>query len=167
MPGITWRAVSQIDARHDPERVNRPACARSHGSPKSTASRRFVTFPAAPVCETPPKQRSVGILAPSTCKRSQRRAVGKASDGLRNDGGGLRIRIVGDDGATARELPPHGVAFLLEIEIAVTVVGALAIDVIVDHTEQRFVGECRDRNVDDLPSGHVTSTATTVHAHCI
>ena len=61
----------------------------------------------------------------------------------------------------------HRYELMLEIEIAVTVVGALAIDVIVDHTEQRFVGECRDRNVDDLPSGHVTSTATTVHAHCI
>ena len=73
-----------------------------------------------------------------------------------NDRGALRAWIVRDHRATARELPSHGVALLLEIEVAMTVVGAFAIDVIVDHTEQRFVGECLHGNVDDSPSGHVT-----------
>ncbi len=71
------------------------------------------------------------------------------------------------DCASARELAPHCVALLLEIEVAMTVVGAFAIHVVVDDAVERF---CRKRfkgNVDDCPSGHVTSTATTVLARCI
>ncbi len=69
--------------------------------------------------------------------------------------------------ASAREVSPHGFALLFEIEIAMTVVGAFAIHVVVDHAEQRVLGERFNGNIDDLPSGHVTATATTVLARCI
>ena len=87
--------------------------------------------------------------------------------GLEDDRGGLRARVVRNQRASAREVSPHGFALLFEIEIAMTVVGAFAIHVVVDHAEQRVLGERFNRNIDDLPSGHVTATATTVLARCI
>ena len=87
--------------------------------------------------------------------------------GLEDDRGGLRARVVRDQRASAREMTPHSVALLFEIEVAMTIVGAFAIHVVVDHAEQRVFGERFNGNIDDLPSGHVTATATTVLARCI
>jgi len=90
-----------------------------------------------------------------------------ASAVRRDDRGGLCNWIVRDQCASTCELPPHRVALLFEIDVAMTVVGAFAIHVVVDHAEQRFARQCLDGNVDDLPSGHVTATATMVLARCI
>ncbi len=77
------------------------------------------------------------------------------------------LRIVGDDGAPARELAAHRLALLFEIEVAMTVVSAFAIDVVVDDAAERFGRQRFQRNVDDRPSSHVMATATTVLARCI